>query len=500
MRKKFRKAMPMLAAVTLAGSCASAWAVNPAGYGDVPYLDASWLDQAPDSARNSGNGSGLQFTYGVPVTPHWAVETQLYVVGREGHVPSDHKDFQRSLLLNGVRQFDLSDLSVFYLPDFKPFLFAGVGGIDDNVLGKSQIDFGLDFGGGLLIPLGFHGASLRFDAAAIAQTNGNTGANQPSHSFLDYNFGLGLEIPLTFMRSSARATPAPRVHAVALSSPAPATPSAVIPQVGPSPRAATTPAASPAANPATRPAAVAPASPSASPSANPPATATMPAPAPAPVPALAPAPAPTPTPTPTPAPAPPAAAAPASPPAAAPAADEAPECTVVVNPYTGRKSCVTETRAVEPPGDADHDGVPDAQDACPNTMPGFSVDSSGCVLPQITIVSQLSYTMAYAGYLDSDTRQALDQVVAMLKGQPNLFIEIDVYCDDSRAPDEATELTRERAYAIAGYLLSKGIDRTRINPQGEGAAKPLVPNDSENNRDRNRRVEFKISVGMPPGH
>jgi outer membrane protein OmpA-like peptidoglycan-associated protein len=42
------------------------------------------------------------------------------------------------------------------------------------------------------------------------------------------------------------------------------------------------------------------------------------------------------------------------------------------------------------------------------------------------------------------------------------------------------------------YILSKGIAPNRIISQGYGETKPVVPNDTDENRQLNRRVEFKI--------
>ena len=42
------------------------------------------------------------------------------------------------------------------------------------------------------------------------------------------------------------------------------------------------------------------------------------------------------------------------------------------------------------------------------------------------------------------------------------------------------------------YILSKGINPERIISQGYGETKPVVPNDTAENRQLNRRVEFKI--------
>ena len=54
------------------------------------------------------------------------------------------------------------------------------------------------------------------------------------------------------------------------------------------------------------------------------------------------------------------------------------------------------------------------------------------------------------------------------------------------------KLSQNRAESVRDYLLGKGIKSSRIEARGFGFDQPLVPNDSDINRAKNRRVEFKI--------
>ena len=55
-----------------------------------------------------------------------------------------------------------------------------------------------------------------------------------------------------------------------------------------------------------------------------------------------------------------------------------------------------------------------------------------------------------------------------------------------------TILSQNRAQAVANYLIEKGIEETRLEVEGYGETKPVVPNDSPENRAINRRVELTI--------
>jgi hypothetical protein len=48
------------------------------------------------------------------------------------------------------------------------------------------------------------------------------------------------------------------------------------------------------------------------------------------------------------------------------------------------------------------------------------------------------------------------------------------------------------------YLVKKGIDQGRLSAKGFGLTKPLATNDTEAGRQRNRRVEFKITQQVAP--
>ena len=86
----------------------------------------------------------------------------------------------------------------------------------------------------------------------------------------------------------------------------------------------------------------------------------------------------------------------------------------------------------------------------------------------------------------------LDRVVKLLKENPTIEIEMSAHTD-SRGSDEYNfTLSDNRARSVMNYILSKGIATSRIISQGYGETKPEVPNDTDENRQLNRRVEFKI--------
>jgi VWFA-related protein len=90
----------------------------------------------------------------------------------------------------------------------------------------------------------------------------------------------------------------------------------------------------------------------------------------------------------------------------------------------------------------------------------------------------------------------LRDLARSLQSQPNITIEIRGHTDDRGSDELNQRLSEERANAVAQELSTLGIARKRLTTKGFGKSKPLVPNDSDENRQRNRRTEFVITGGV----
>jgi outer membrane protein OmpA-like peptidoglycan-associated protein len=86
----------------------------------------------------------------------------------------------------------------------------------------------------------------------------------------------------------------------------------------------------------------------------------------------------------------------------------------------------------------------------------------------------------------------LDRLVKHMKDNPNLIIEVSGHTDNVGADDMNMDLSIRRAKAVCNYLNKNGIDRSRLRYFGFGETKPIVPNNSPANRQKNRRVEVKF--------
>lgn len=86
----------------------------------------------------------------------------------------------------------------------------------------------------------------------------------------------------------------------------------------------------------------------------------------------------------------------------------------------------------------------------------------------------------------------LDLVVAFMKANPHIEIELAGHTDDRGSYRQLLALSQKRVNRVKDYLVSKGIDKKRITGKGYGGSKPIASNDTEEQRMLNRRVEFII--------
>ncbi len=94
--------------------------------------------------------------------------------------------------------------------------------------------------------------------------------------------------------------------------------------------------------------------------------------------------------------------------------------------------------------------------------------------------------------LASEALPLLDTLAAHLERNPELVIDITGHTDDQGAETYNLKLSQARAGSVSTYLAQKGIKASRVYANGRGEESPIFPNDSEDNRARNRRVEIKF--------
>lgn len=94
--------------------------------------------------------------------------------------------------------------------------------------------------------------------------------------------------------------------------------------------------------------------------------------------------------------------------------------------------------------------------------------------------------------LNSEAKAYLDDIAVLLNSNPALKLKITGHTDNVGTEDANQIISEERAQKVANYLFEIGIAKERVQFEGKGASNPLFKNDTEENRSKNRRVEFLI--------
>lgn len=110
---------------------------------------------------------------------------------------------------------------------------------------------------------------------------------------------------------------------------------------------------------------------------------------------------------------------------------------------------------------------------------------------QIVRLNNIFFDFAKAS-LKQESFSELNRVIDFLNINPTVSIEISGHTDAVGSESDNLKLSNDRAKAVMDYLVTKGIDSSRLTFKGYGKSIPVASNDSEEGRALNRRVEFKI--------
>jgi len=96
--------------------------------------------------------------------------------------------------------------------------------------------------------------------------------------------------------------------------------------------------------------------------------------------------------------------------------------------------------------------------------------------------------------LNEAAKEFLRDLYKLFEENDAYQLEVIGHTDNVGKPLINYKLSQERADAVADYLISLGLANERVSTVGKGDTEPVVENDSEEGRARNRRVEFIIFV------
>jgi OmpA-OmpF porin, OOP family len=153
-----------------------------------------------------------------------------------------------------------------------------------------------------------------------------------------------------------------------------------------------------------------------------------------------------------------------------------------------------------PEVDTDGDGILGSRDKCPDQPETFNnyQDEDGC--PDEVPAAVKKYTGVIQG-INFKTKSAqilrgsfviLNRAVEVLKEYSDVKLEIAGHTDDRGSADFNRDLSQNRAEAVKAYLVSKGIDESRLQAVGYGLDRPIANNKTSSGRSKNRRTEFQL--------
>lgn len=92
--------------------------------------------------------------------------------------------------------------------------------------------------------------------------------------------------------------------------------------------------------------------------------------------------------------------------------------------------------------------------------------------------------------IEPESEPVLWNAFQTLKNYPDMVVEISGHTDSDGSRKRNIELSIKRANAVKDWLVKRGIDPDRIQTKGYGPDRPVAPNDSRENKLKNRRIEF----------
>ncbi|MBN2905352.1 MAG: OmpA family protein [Rhodobacteraceae bacterium] len=94
--------------------------------------------------------------------------------------------------------------------------------------------------------------------------------------------------------------------------------------------------------------------------------------------------------------------------------------------------------------------------------------------------------------LEGDSVRVVDQIADVLRGCPGAEIEIGGHTDSQGREEMNQQLSQARAEAVLTALMARRVLTSNLTAKGYGESNPIADNDTEEGREANRRIEFRL--------
>lgn len=94
--------------------------------------------------------------------------------------------------------------------------------------------------------------------------------------------------------------------------------------------------------------------------------------------------------------------------------------------------------------------------------------------------------------IDPQSFEELDEIVAMLKDNPKMVVQLEGHTDSNGNAKANMDLSQDRVDAVKKYLTGKGVDKGQVKTKAFGGTKPATKEKTPEARNYNRRVEMRV--------
>jgi outer membrane protein OmpA-like peptidoglycan-associated protein/osmotically-inducible protein OsmY len=120
-------------------------------------------------------------------------------------------------------------------------------------------------------------------------------------------------------------------------------------------------------------------------------------------------------------------------------------------------------------------------------------DTCQALLTKVRNEGVINFKRASAD-LDNRSNSTLDRIAGVMATCRSAAIEVQGHTDAEGTPERNANLSNRRALSVLDYLIKAGVDSSRLTAVGYGETRPVAPNDTNENRAKNRRIEFEVKA------
>lgn len=139
--------------------------------------------------------------------------------------------------------------------------------------------------------------------------------------------------------------------------------------------------------------------------------------------------------------------------------------------------------------DKDRDGVEDRVDQCPSTPCDFVVDGYGC---PVKLTLRINFAIGSA-HIEDNSIAKIENFATFLLRNRGSMVKVIGHTDSVGKDIDNLALSIRRANAVVNKLLEMGVSSARIKADGKGEKQPLVSNNTNKGKSKNRRIEIVLS-------